>query len=195
MRESKNFQTRIEKTEPRRSSWSFISFDDCKKGETSAKTGCTPASGEGGKKEGKGGKKEGAKIKRANDFKTGQPITFPFIKNMEKAPKAKNDDSFAQKIEPAGNYISAQEWEGEPAPGWKTGEVTFENPLVMEWGTSGYGGWKSVLSDKFGGKKGKALSKAIAKSGYDGIVTKGKSRGEDYISEIVDLTFLHERKT
>ena len=171
-----------------RASWQLVNFDSCKRGETSAKTGCTPESGEGGKK-------EGAKIKRANDFKTGQPITFPFIKNMEKAPKAKNDDSFAQKIEPAGNYISAQDSEGEPPPGWKTGAVTFENPLVMEWGTSGYGGWKSVLSDKFGGKKGKALSKAIAKAGYDGIVTKGKSRGEDYISEIVDLTFLHERKT
>ena len=43
MRESNNFQTRTEKTDPRRSAWSFVSFDDCKKGETSAKTGCTPA--------------------------------------------------------------------------------------------------------------------------------------------------------
>lgn len=57
MRESKNFQTRTEKTDPRRSAWSFVNFDDCKKGETSAKTGCTPASGEGTKKEGKKPKK------------------------------------------------------------------------------------------------------------------------------------------
>ena len=31
----------------------FVTFEDCKKGETAAKTGCTPASGGGGKKEGK----------------------------------------------------------------------------------------------------------------------------------------------
>ena len=61
MRESKNFQTRTEKTDPRRSAWSFVSFDDCKKGETASKTGCTPASGEGTKKEGEGEKKEGEK--------------------------------------------------------------------------------------------------------------------------------------
>tara|TARA_R100001594_G_scaffold128734_2_gene167124 strand:- start:1376 stop:2365 length:990 start_codon:yes stop_codon:yes gene_type:complete len=54
MRESKEFRTAVEKKEPRRSAWSFVSFDDCKKGETSAKTGCTPQSGEGGKKEGEG---------------------------------------------------------------------------------------------------------------------------------------------
>tara|TARA_R100000808_G_scaffold2439_1_gene9698 strand:- start:4358 stop:5056 length:699 start_codon:yes stop_codon:yes gene_type:complete len=54
MRESKNFQTRPEKTDPRRSAWSFVNFEDCKKGQTAAKTGCTPASGEGGKKEGEG---------------------------------------------------------------------------------------------------------------------------------------------
>ena len=35
----------------------MILFEDCKKGETSAKTGCTPASGEGGKKEGGAQKK------------------------------------------------------------------------------------------------------------------------------------------
>ena len=34
----------------------MILFEDCKKGETSAKTGCTPASGGGGKQEGVGGK-------------------------------------------------------------------------------------------------------------------------------------------
>ena len=65
MRESNNFQTRTEKTEPRRSAWSFVNFDDCKKGETSAKTGCTPKSGAGGKKEGEG--KEGTEGKSLDE--------------------------------------------------------------------------------------------------------------------------------
>ena len=42
----------------------FIAFDDCKKGETSAKTGCTPVSGGGGKKE-SDGEDEPSRIKGA----------------------------------------------------------------------------------------------------------------------------------
>jgi hypothetical protein len=34
-----------------RATWGLVNFDSCKRGETSAKTGCTPESGEGGKKE------------------------------------------------------------------------------------------------------------------------------------------------
>ncbi len=54
MRESKEFKTLAAKSSPRRSAWSFVKFESggpCKKGETAAKTGCTPASGEGTKKE------------------------------------------------------------------------------------------------------------------------------------------------
>ena len=51
MRESKEFRTLAAKSSPRRSSWSFVKFEDCKKGQTAAKTGCTPASGEGTKEE------------------------------------------------------------------------------------------------------------------------------------------------
>jgi hypothetical protein len=51
MRESKEFRTLAAKSSPRRSSWSFVKFEDCQKGQTAAKTGCTPASGEGTKKE------------------------------------------------------------------------------------------------------------------------------------------------
>ena len=35
----------------------FVTFGDCEKGETAAKTGCTPASGGGGKKEGEAAEK------------------------------------------------------------------------------------------------------------------------------------------
>jgi len=115
--------------------------------------------------------------------KAGEPFTF--IKNTEKAPNF--GSKYAQDIEPAGNYIL--EDTGNMAgklPGWISGQKTFNNPLFINQGGS-YGtptNWKSVLSDKFGGKTGKALSKEITKNGYDGIVTID---GGD-TSEIVDLS-------
>lgn len=120
-------------------------------------------------------------------FETGREVTFPFIKNTEKAPKT---TGFAQEIEPAGNYIlSGEDVDVAKLPqGWTSGEVTFKNPLVLDWGKSGLysepDNWKQVLSSQYGGKTGKALSKAIAKDGYDGIVTIN----EYGPSEIVDLT-------
>lgn len=51
-----------------RASWQMVTFGDCKKGETSAKTGCTPASGEGRKKEGEEKqKKKGERGKASGD--------------------------------------------------------------------------------------------------------------------------------
>lgn len=119
-------------------------------------------------------------------FETGKEITFPFIKNTEKAPKM---TGFGQDIEPAGNYIlSGHDSDtSKLAKGWVSGEKTFKNPLVIDWGSGLYSdpdNWKNVLSSQYGGKTGKALSKAIAKDGYDGIVTMNKYGP----SEIVDLT-------
>ena len=51
----------------------FVTFDDCKKGETAAKTGCTPASGEGGKSDGY--EKKIAKI--VEDAAEGDPGEAP----------------------------------------------------------------------------------------------------------------------
>ena len=125
-------------------------------------------------------------------FETGREVTFPFIKNTEKAPKT---TGFAQEIEPAGNYIlSGEDVDVAKLPqGWTSGEVTFKNPLVLDWGKSGLysepDNWKQVLSSQYGGKTGKALSKAIAKDGYDGIVTIN----EYGPSEIVDLTMFAKK--
>ena len=64
----------------------------------------------------------------------------------------------------------------------------YKNPLVLDWGKSGLysepDNWKQVLKDQYKGKTGKALSKAIAKDGYDAIVTIRDNEP----SEIVDLS-------
>lgn len=125
-------------------------------------------------------------------FETGKPISFPFIKNTQKAPQFQKfgEDRFAQAIEPHGNYISsAHDVDVTKLPeNYIHGKMDFKNPLVIDWGKSGLytepDNWKQVLSKQYGGKKGKSLSKAIAKDGYDGIVT---IQGNEP-SEIVDLS-------
>ena len=109
--------------------------------------------------------------------------SFSFKKNTEKAPNL--GSKFAQDIEPAGNYINLVE-KGEPLStqkGWVSGTVNFKNPLVVDWKTSGHGGWKTDLSEKFGAT-GKELSKKIAEAGYDAIVTVDKGNA----MEVVDLS-------
>lgn len=107
--------------------------------------------------------------------------TFDFVRSTEKAPKS---TQFAQDIEPSGKYMIF----GDPKnvkglPNFETGKIKFDNPLVVEWKTTGKGGWKTDLSNAYGGKTGKELSRAIADDGYDGIVTI--HRGET--SEVVSL--------
>lgn len=100
-------------------------------------------------------------------------------------------ERFGQDIEPKGKYMT----QGDPMllkdmPHMEHGIAKFTNPYVIEWG-EGYGrpgNWKNVLSHRFGGKTGMALSKAIKEEGYDGIVTISETKdGEKYTSEIVDL--------
>ena len=125
-------------------------------------------------------------------FETGNPATFEYIRNTEKSPYM--GEKFGQDIEPAGRYLSYKDpvvnMESMPST-WETGQVSFNNPLVVNFGES-YGtptNWKNMLSESFGGKTGKDLSKAISESGYDGIVTVDKYG----TSEIVDLSNFLER--
>jgi hypothetical protein len=121
-------------------------------------------------------------------FKTGVPVKFTFVRNTESSPNF--GATYGQDIEPAGRYMLHNEDPGD-TPGWVSGSIKFNSPLVLKltMGGSAYGpkGWKARLSRYYGGKKGKALSKAIGRDGYDGIVTidDGKFRGT---AEIVDLT-------
>lgn len=102
---------------------------------------------------------------------------YTFIRNTEKAPKATPDDRFGQKIEPAGKYMTistpdnAQRFMSQPGlQNYETGTIEFKNPLIIEQGESTRA-WKDRLSKQYGGKKGKELTQALVKDGYDGIIT------------------------
>jgi hypothetical protein len=131
-------------------------------------------------------------------FATGKPVTFEFMRGT--TPAQNFGSRFQQDIEPAGRYMIQRE-SGDLLPGWESGTVTFHNPLVVPFNWEPFGGyddksWKVNLSQKFKGKKGKSLSKAIAKAGYDGIVTVSLGPdGKPYDTrEIVDLTSFHGEK-
>jgi hypothetical protein len=107
-------------------------------------------------------------------FSTGKKVSFPFMHSNESAPNM--GGRFQQDIEPAGYYMIIAEKQGIKT--WKRagkdfahGVATFKNPLVLEFGM-GYdkSSWKHALWEKYG-KKGKALTRALIKDGYDGIVT------------------------
>jgi hypothetical protein len=133
-------------------------------------------------------------------FKTGEPVTFDYVRNTAAAPKVGPDDRYQQKIEPAGRYIShvdKEQW-GPEQPNQTRGSMTFNKPLVLHMNTGGpdaplydENSWKARLQEAYGGKKGKALSRALAKEGFDGIVTVETTKRGSYTSEIVDLRFLH----
>jgi hypothetical protein len=119
-------------------------------------------------------------------IRSGEPVTFNYARNNTPAFRA--GATFQQDIEPAGRYLSPVSKEATNAiPSLEYGEITFKSPLVLEWRGYGEDGWKKRLSSRFGGKKGKALSKAIAAAGYDGIITVSPTRGGQYATETVDL--------
>lgn len=133
---------------------------------------------------------------RESEFKTGQSVTFEFIRNTEKSPNL--GSRFQQDIEPAGKFMTIKpstfkEIEGQT---FEQGKVTFESPLVLEFNSEDGGfdenSWKAKLSESFDGKTGVELSQAIRDAGFDGIVTVGK-RGET--SEIVDLSVIKPTPT
>lgn len=115
----------------------------------------------------------------------GKPYTMSYYHNTQPSPKM-TGDMFAQSIEPAGEYIAHDTMNGSnQIPGFEYGEISFKSPLVLEHKSTGHGGWKTDLSNMFGGKKGKALSNAIKKAGHDGIITIDSKTGE--ILETVNL--------
>ena len=84
--------------------------------------------------------------------------------------------TYQQDIEPAGRYLLHRtDMESEPAHGWEVGEITFKHPLVLSFNTSGQiaydaTSWKARLENHYG-LVGKALTQALIRDGYDGIVT------------------------
>lgn len=124
-------------------------------------------------------------------FETGKPVTFPYLHNKDSATKMfgipDKDSPFGRGFEPSAKYVTYHDGDKPSYGNFEAGEITFNNPLVID---NDNLNWKQALSESYGGKTGKALSKAIIKDGFDGIVTvDGKT-----ISEIVDLTTFDESK-
>lgn len=111
----------------------------------------------------------------AVDAQTGQPMRVYFSRN--KVSSKGNDAAFGdvgRDVEPAGEYMNIDSAAMPSRSGWDSGVVEFSNPLVLEHKDTTSQGWKRDLSEMFGGKTGKALSDAVKRAGYDGIVTRDR---------------------
>ena len=135
------------------------------------------------------------KVSQFHGKEPGESVTFSFTRNTESSPDM--GGRFGQDVEPSGRYVvetSPAESSGPTPQGWERGELTFRNPLYIDFG-SGYGepgNWKQVLADRWGAS-GEELSKRLVDAGHDGIVVVEPS---GYTSEIVDLTsFRHPTPT
>lgn len=131
---------------------------------------------------------------RGRSFKTGQPVTFPYLRNTISARAGglttQRLREFQAHIEPAGMYMILDELPNSPAPSpeWEKGSMTFRNPLVIKFNSKDTGryddnSWKITLSKAFKKQRGIALTAAIKAEGYDGIVTVA----DGYTSEIIKL--------
>lgn len=129
-------------------------------------------------------------------FETGRAVTFPFTHRRQPTPHY--GATFGQDVEPAGRYVTLGHL-GDPGellePGGVVvmithGVMQWRNPLVLEHRGYGADGWKRRVSDSFGNKKGKALTRALLKAGYDGIVTinAGERGRSPSVGELVELT-------
>lgn len=138
-------------------------------------------------------------------FATGVPVEFDFYRRTDPAPNL--GSTYQQDIEPSGRYmihLPMSMQSPDDRSKHESGTIRFRKPLVLALTTDedriyGPGSWKALLQKHYGGKKGRVLSKAIAKDGYDGIVTvwtvpKKGGRVPSGTREIVDLTWLHGGK-
>lgn len=118
-------------------------------------------------------------------FTHGQPVTFTYVRNTWKAPYY--GSRFQQDIEPAGVYMLHNPDLGDLPKDWIQGKITLRSPFLIPFGNGGYDqhSWKARLSKLFKGKRGRALSRALLKAGYDGIVTVDVNKTET--KEIVKL--------
>lgn len=127
-------------------------------------------------------------------FETDTPVTFKYVRNTKSAPRPRHSflDQYQQRIEPHGRYLLHNPDPGDIPSGWETGTVHFKHPLVV-WFNKKPGGyydedsWKAQLQQHYK-RQGLALSRAIVRDGYDGVVTVMPGTGDT--REIVDLTWL-----
>jgi len=108
-------------------------------------------------------------------FETGVPVQFKYVRNTQGAPRPGFVDQFQQRIEPRGRFMLHNPNPGDLPRGWVSGTVRFENPLVVWFnvkrdGTYDNQSWKMLLHKHYR-RQGLALTRALRRDGYDGIVT------------------------
>lgn len=130
------------------------------------------------------------------NLQTGRPVIFDFAHNKESATGIfgvpTRESPFGRGYEPSGRYVRVVPDKGkvDTSGTLTSGELTFHNPLVLD---NDNLNWKRVLSDQYGGKVGKELSKALLEDGHDGVITIDRGR-HSHISEILDLTTFEEAR-
>lgn len=127
---------------------------------------------------------------KESPYQTGEEITLNYRKSKDSASNYNTDGSdYGRDIEPTGDFINlTHNAPQNPTDLFSYGQITFVNPLVIEFKSTDSNGWKKDLSNLFDGKKGKTLNLAIKKSGYDGIITVEKYKGKYYFNESVNIS-------
>lgn len=126
----------------------------------------------------------------ASDNLQPEQFKLNYVRRKGKAPDM--GEAFAQHIEPHGQYLSQANPGSHYDPElFETGEVSFKNPLHVEYGGAFHeeSNWKHQLHQRFGAT-GRDLSDKIVAAGHDAVITHSKYGTE----EIVDLTGLKPRK-
>lgn len=121
-----------------------------------------------------------------NDIKE-KNCKIAYMRNLGNGKTANYGSRYGQNIEPSGEYMLMDElWEERPEkymlPNYEYGFITFKHPLIIDFINTTDSGWKKTVSDMFNGLKGKRLSSAIQKSGYDGIITVSKYGPEEIVN-------------
>lgn len=118
---------------------------------------------------------------KKGNAQTGKELNITYVHNKEKA--AYLGDRFGQDVEVSGKYVT--EFEGYLPPNYEKGTLTLRNPLVITVTDDTLIEYKRTLSKKYGGLKGKELTKKLQSLGYDGLVTKEFYKGKWALGEIV----------
>jgi hypothetical protein len=127
---------------------------------------------------------------KESPYQTGQEMTLNYRKSTDSASNYNTDGSdYGRDIEPTGDFINlTHNAPQNPTNIFTYGQITFTNPLLIEFKSTDSNGWKKDLSEMFDGKKGKALNRAIKQGGYDGVITVEKYKGKYYFNESVNIS-------
>lgn len=129
---------------------------------------------------------------RGDKVSTKTPVTISYNRNTEPAPKMGKE--FGQDVEASGTYVTQKVSDFTPQ-GFETGNIQLKSPLVIDVTGDTQIEYKRTLSKQYGNKKGKRLSNALKKEGYDSIVTKNEDGTTGEIVLLNDInTYVTEEK-